>query len=662
MSLMANSSIKTKILSIVVLLCLAGLGASATLAYFYKQTDNRYSDYLTTNSPATMIAARVTTAMMSAGYFSYELVVYDNDNPAYAGILDRYAGSKKDVLDRLDKVAGLTPEHTEAVNDFKDRASKIFASMDQAIQLDAGAKHDEATKLLATTDDALDKWRADLRNYNDARQKDLDVQSDVLTSATNSTILTCLVAIAVVFLAGIALALAVAVRGISAPIVGLASRMASLAGGDTASKVEGVERKDEIGDMAKAMLVFQESAIERIRLERETEANRSLSEKERIEREQQKAKEAADIDFAVKSLAAGLSKLSEGDVSYRIDQSFVATLDSVRHDFNESAGKLQSALTTVALNARGIDAGSNEIMSAANDLAKRTEQQAAAVEETAAALEEITTVVRDSTKRAQEAGQLVGRAKAGAERSGQVVQQAVIAMEQISHSANEISSIIGVIDEIAFQTNLLALNAGVEAARAGDAGKGFAVVAQEVRELAQRSANAAKEIKALITTSNSQVVAGVKLVGETGRALETIVGEVQDINRHVMWPSSRRPRNSPPACSRSIRRSTRWTRIPRRTQPWSRNRPRQATAWRERPHRSISCCRSSGLATLRMVATPAGPAMNQPRGRPRARIVRLPRRCAISAARSSLPSRATRRSTPRKTGKNSEQTVRSSFS
>jgi len=141
--------------------------------------------------------------------------------------------------------------------------------------------------------------------------------------------------------------------------------------------------------------------------------------------------------------------------------------------------------------------------------------------------------VKDATKRAQEAGHLVGRAKVGAEKSGEVVQQAVAAMEQIATSANEISNIIGVIDEIAFQTNLLALNAGVEAARAGEAGKGFAVVAQEVRELAQRSAGAAKEIKNLITTSNGQVQQGVQLVGETGRALELIVTEVQEINRHV---------------------------------------------------------------------------------------------------------------------------------
>ncbi|NTJ41549.1 methyl-accepting chemotaxis protein [Agrobacterium larrymoorei] len=340
-------------------------------------------------------------------------------------------------------------------------------------------------------------------------------------------------------LGAIALALALAsvfiiVRTVIKPIKLMTETMSSLAAGNIEQAVPGTERKDEVGQMAAAVSVFRENALERIRLEQEADANRSLSEKERIAREEQKAREAADTQFAVDNLADALSRLSEGDVSYRISQPFAQHLDLVRNNFNASAEKLQSALSRVADNARGIDAGANEIRSAADDLAKRTEQQAASVEETAAALEEITTTVKDSTRRAQEAGELVSRARTGAEQSGNVVRKAVVAMEQIEKSSSEISNIISVIDEIAFQTNLLALNAGVEAARAGEAGKGFAVVAQEVRELAQRSASAAKDIKALINTSNSQVQEGVTLVGETGRALETIVAEVQEINRHVM--------------------------------------------------------------------------------------------------------------------------------
>jgi methyl-accepting chemotaxis protein len=321
--------------------------------------------------------------------------------------------------------------------------------------------------------------------------------------------------------------------GISKPLLAMTSAMKRLASGETQLDIPGVGRKDEIGEMAETVQVFKENAIAKINMEREAEANRSMSEAERVERERQKAKEASDIQFAVDGLAQGLGQLADGNVAHRITTPFVEHLDRLRNDFNNSVGKLHEALVSVGKNARGIDAGANEIRSAADDLSKRTEQQAASVEETAAALEQIATTVRDSAKRAEEVGGLVTKTRLSAEHSGKVVRDAVIAMQQIEKSSSEISNIIGVIDEIAFQTNLLALNAGVEAARAGEAGKGFAVVAQEVRELAQRSANAAKEIKTLIVTSGDQVRSGVELVGNTGKALEGIVSEVQHINQHV---------------------------------------------------------------------------------------------------------------------------------
>jgi len=317
------------------------------------------------------------------------------------------------------------------------------------------------------------------------------------------------------------------------PVTDMTGAMERLAAGDLKAEIPDQERRDQIGSMAAAVAVFRANAIERARLEGEAEAGRSLSEQERREREALKAKETADIQQAVEALATGLGRLADGDLGYRISIPFVSHLDRLRADFNNSVAKLHHALQAVGTNARAIDAGASEIRHAADDLARRTEQQAASVEETAAALEEITTTVKDSARRAEEVGQLVARTRAGAEKSGEVVRNAVNAMQGIEKSSGEISNIIGVIDDIAFQTNLLALNAGVEAARAGDAGKGFAVVAQEVRELAQRSANAAKEIKALITTSGQQVRAGVTLVGETGQSLQAIVSEVQEINTHI---------------------------------------------------------------------------------------------------------------------------------
>ncbi|NTF32648.1 methyl-accepting chemotaxis protein [Rhizobium skierniewicense] len=533
MSFLKNASIRTKILSLVLPLCVVGLSATAFMSHSFKDANASYSDFIANDTTGATAMARANRNLAATAYAAYQTLVYASEDPGTKRALALYSDSKTKLFDRLQTTAQLLPEQKPAIDDFISRSKVVIGLTDEAVRLGQLDQDEPAKALLAKADDLIVPLAADAAQFLDTVLKNVTAGSDALSDQTNTTILWSLTIVGVTFALGIIASLVVAAKGITIPIANLRERMMTLAEGQTAEAVEGQDRNDEVGQMAKAVSVFRENAMERIRMEAEADANRSMSEKERIEREAQKAQEAADTAFAVDQLAKGLGRLADGDVAYRIETPFVAHLDTLRSNFNGSVNNLNDALRAVGENARGIDAGANEIRSAADDLSKRTEQQAASVEETAAALEEITTTVKDSSSRAEEVGHLVAKARDGAEKSGNVVRQAVTAMNEIERSSGEITSIISVIDEIAFQTNLLALNAGVEAARAGEAGKGFAVVAQEVRELAQRSAKAAKEIKALITTSGEHVRSGVTLVGETGKALEVIVTEVQEINRHI---------------------------------------------------------------------------------------------------------------------------------
>lgn len=316
-------------------------------------------------------------------------------------------------------------------------------------------------------------------------------------------------------------------RNIGHAIMDMTGTMTKLANGDNSVAVPHIDRKDEIGSMAEAVRVFKENAIQNAKLVEEQESTKARTEAER-QRAQDEAIQS-ERQTVLQSFGVALSNIASKNLQYRIVDQVPGAYEELKDNFNNAIENLESALIQIGHNADVIRGGAGEIRSASDELSRRTEQQAASVEETAAAVEQITATVKSTADRAKEAGSLVGNTRASAESSGVVVKNAVEAMGEIKTSSEQIANIIGVIDDIAFQTNLLALNAGVEAARAGEAGKGFAVVAQEVRELAQRSATAAQEIKELITSSGNQVLNGVKLVDQTGEALEKIFGSVGEV-------------------------------------------------------------------------------------------------------------------------------------
>ncbi len=369
------------------------------------------------------------------------------------------------------------------------------------------------------------------------------------------------------FVLGILIALITA-RSIVRPVVQMTGTMTELAAGNLAVDVPALENRDEIGLMAKAVLVFKDNAVEKKRMD---EAERERLEAERRAAEAQRAREQAigeeiaglidavskgDLDRRIdlagkdgfyKTMSQGinrltdtveaviadlgevLSALAQGDLNRRVTRDYQGAFERVKTDVNATSTRLAEIVGQITQAAETIAAAAAEVSLGSSDLADRTEQQASSLEETAASMEELGATVRSNAENAQRANVMAAQARGSAESGGGVAGSAIEAMRRIEESSRKITDIIGVIDEIAFQTNLLALNAAVEAARAGDAGRGFAVVAQEVRQLAQRSAQASKEIKGLILDSDAQVKDGVDLVSKAGDALQGIVSGVQQV-------------------------------------------------------------------------------------------------------------------------------------
>ena len=485
--------------------------------------------------PSLQHAKEMDTAMsdMIGAYNRHILAVSDADQKEAEESVIREGKRFQTELDSYGALMNPGDEETQAIGEIHNFYKSYGQAGEAMLVFSRASKDDEAKAATINSMTPISKKiQSDIDAVvaiNMAGSKAAYQASQKVFSSTLAVTITAVFGIVVL----IAAATYFAFAQIARPIEKITNTMRNLATGDIDSVVPFAGRSDEIGDMAAAVEIFRSNAIRAQTLESDSNDLRNQSEAERNRNGALEAVKTQAMQHATSDLAKGLRQLAAGDLTVRLDTPFAADFESLRGDFNGAVTQLTETLAIVAQSAHSIDSGSREISQSSDDLSKRTENQAASLEQTAAALDEITVNVSNSSKRAEEARKVVAEANASASHSGAVVATTVSAMQKIEHSSKQIATIIGVIDEIAFQTNLLALNAGVEAARAGEAGRGFAVVAQEVRELAQRSAKAAKEIKDLIRNSSVEVQSGVQLVNETGKALKTIEGFIVTINEHM---------------------------------------------------------------------------------------------------------------------------------
>ena len=523
-----------------VILCAFGLFVAGVTVYSSTRMsyiDASYSALLDREAKAALSLARASRGLISVRSAIADLLLARTDAANNAAMADMKL-SQDFFTKQIDGAAAATPENTR-IPAIKVKAMDLVSNQCGSLIDAAKVATSDAdvartqNEFFATCQPAFTSVIAELSDEVNSITETVDARNNALSDTTNATITMTVLSV----IAGLALILIAgffAVRAwIARPLTTLAGTMTTLANGNLETAIAETDRRDEVGGMARAVQVFKENGLRTRALEASSQAERTAAEAERERNSEIDRVRTEAMAQATGGLAEGLKRMANGDLGFELTQSFSSEFENLRQDFNAAVSQLRTTLQAVNEATVSIDSGSRELSQGANDLSRRTEQQAAALEETAAALDEITANVSQSSKRAEEARGKASEANASANHSTRVVSEAVAAMQRIEASSGQISNIIGVIDEIAFQTNLLALNAGVEAARAGEAGKGFAVVAQEVRELAQRSAQAAKEIKDLIRHSAGEVEGGVRLVTETGEALKVIGQHVNDINAQL---------------------------------------------------------------------------------------------------------------------------------
>jgi len=493
------------------------------------EVNNEYSGLIEGIAPARVEFARSSHSLTEMALFAYQLVDTAHE-PEKANELARRIDEYYDQAAASLRQAGeLNPSNVVIYSEFLQVYTEIHGMLQEVIQAGLKLEVEKARQDMMAVNARLTEVSQLVADFNNRLQLEM-VATRVKTSAeVAKTTMTNYIVGASALIVSFLLGLWISIFKISRPLSRIAERMGVLANGDLEVEIEGQTRGDEIGAMARAVQVFKDNAIALKTAEAEAEAQRRAADEERARnaaRQEEIARQTAEV---VNGLGMGLERLARGDLTYRVDEDWAEEYVKIKEDFNDAIGKLQDTIKNIMASSSEVSSAAAEISSSTTDLSQRTEEQAASLEETSASMEEISVMVKQNATNAQHANGLTQSARAVAEEGGQVVSEVVAAMSRIDESSRKISDIITVIDEIARQTNLLALNAAVEAARAGEAGRGFAVVAQEVRSLAQRSSQAARDIAALIVNSTTQVEEGVALANKAGSSLSAILQSVNSV-------------------------------------------------------------------------------------------------------------------------------------